>query len=168
MPSVETEAGLNTSVFVDLRLFLFDFHTCQLSFSIPVCAHTRVGLCTPTPTDTPHTCPAHPCLGAGQREDRAAVWVLLRCTWARLRVVCTPESALAEARRGGGGEEVWESPCVVQAEHTSSLGFPSHCWVYRAPLLCSLWLVLALQAGQQHFGTSGSHLYGIRAGDKGP
>lgn len=76
--------------------------------------------------------------------------------------VCTRRSQ----DRGGG--EVWELPCVVQAEHTSSLGFPSHCWVYRAPLLCSLWLVLALQAGQQHFGTSGSHLYGIGAGDKGP
>lgn len=90
MHSLETEAGLNTSVFVNLRLFLFDFHTCQLSFSISVCTHTHVGLCTPTPTDTPHTRPAHPRLGAGQREDRAAVWVLLRCTWARLRAVCAP------------------------------------------------------------------------------
>lgn len=102
-PQWRQEAGLNTSVFVDLRLFLFDY-TCQLSFSIPcVCPHTCGTLCTPTPTDTPHTCPAHPCLGPGQREDRAAVWVLLKVTWARLRVVCTPESALAEARRGGGG-----------------------------------------------------------------
>ena len=164
MHSLETEAGLNTSVFVNLRLFLFDFHTCQLSFSISVCTHTRVGLCTPTPTDTPHTRPAHPRLGAGQREDRAAVWVLLRCTWAPPPGSLCPQSALAEARTVG----VWELPCEVQAENTSSLGFPSHCWVYRAPLLCLLWLVLALQAGQQHFGTSGSHLYGIGAGDKGP
>lgn len=48
MHSVETEAGLNTSVFVDLRLFLFDFHTCQLSFIYMfVCTYTRVGVCTP-------------------------------------------------------------------------------------------------------------------------
>ena len=42
--------------------------------------------------------------------DRAAVWVLLRCTWAHLQVVSVPHSALAEARTVG----VWESPYVVK------------------------------------------------------